>query len=56
MTINDLPSENLPTPIIRKPYEKPSFRFEQVFVTTALACGKVAPTQTSCMGHSASAS
>ncbi len=25
----------------KKPYEKPSFRFEEVFVTTALACGKV---------------
>ena len=24
----------------RKPYEKPSFRFEEVFVTTALSCGK----------------
>jgi hypothetical protein len=24
----------------KKPYEKPSFRFEQVFVTTALTCGK----------------
>ena len=26
----------------KKPYEKPSFRFEQVFVTTALSCGKTA--------------
>jgi len=24
----------------KKPYEKPEFRFEQVFVTTALSCGK----------------
>ncbi len=24
----------------KKPYEKPSFRFEQVFVTSALSCGK----------------
>jgi hypothetical protein len=24
----------------KKPYEKPSFRFEEVFVTTALGCGK----------------
>jgi hypothetical protein len=30
-----------PTPITKKkPYEKPSFRFEKVFVTTALSCGK----------------
>ncbi|MFZ0734006.1 MAG: hypothetical protein WAM79_16920 [Candidatus Sulfotelmatobacter sp.] len=25
----------------KKPYEKPSFRFEKVFVTTALSCGKI---------------
>ena len=31
----------------KKPYEKPSFRYEQVFVTTALSCGKLA-TQGSC--------
>jgi hypothetical protein len=24
----------------KKPYEKPSFRYERVFVTTALSCGK----------------
>lgn len=24
----------------KKPYEKPSFRFEKVFVTSALSCGK----------------
>ena len=32
----------------KKPYEKPGFRYEQVFVTTALSCGKVDPTQQSC--------
>jgi hypothetical protein len=32
----------------KKPYEKPSFRFEQVFVTTALSCGKIDGTETSC--------
>ena len=32
----------------RKPYEKPSFRYEKVFVTTALSCGKVQPTQAGC--------
>ena len=25
----------------KKPYEKPSFRYEEVFVTSALTCGKV---------------
>lgn len=33
---------------VRKPYRKPEFRFERVFETTALACGKTAPVQASC--------
>jgi hypothetical protein len=33
----------------KKPYEKPAFRYEQVFVTTALSCGKmVGSTQGTC--------
>jgi hypothetical protein len=32
----------------RKPYRKPSYRFEQVFETMALACGKVQPTEFKC--------
>ena len=32
----------------RKPYQKPAFRFERVFETTALSCGKVSPTQSHC--------
>jgi hypothetical protein len=32
----------------KKPYEKPSFRYEQVFVTTALSCGKATITQSNC--------
>jgi hypothetical protein len=32
----------------RKPYHKPDFRFEQVFETMALACGKISPTQKHC--------
>jgi hypothetical protein len=32
----------------KKPYEKPSFRFEQVFVTSALSCGKTSPVSGSC--------
>ena len=31
----------------KKPYEKPSFRYEQVFVTSALSCGKTG-TQAQC--------
>lgn len=30
------------TPVRQKePYEKPAFRYEQVFVTSALSCGKI---------------
>lgn len=32
----------------RKPYQKPEFRFERVFETMALACGKISPTQKHC--------
>jgi len=33
----------------KKPYEKPMFRFERVFETSALSCGKVHATQSGCM-------
>ncbi len=33
----------------KKAYEKPAFRFENVFVTSALSCGKVNPTQQGCV-------
>jgi hypothetical protein len=39
-----LPSDGQP----KQPYVKPAFRFEHVFVTTALSCGKIDPTQTQC--------
>jgi hypothetical protein len=32
--------EQLSPATAKKPYEKPSFRFEQVFVTSALSCSK----------------
>ena len=32
----------------RKPYRKPTFRFEQVFETMALQCGKIAGTSAAC--------
>ena len=38
-------SEDAPA---KKPYEKPAFVREQVFETTALACGKVDPTSGPC--------
>lgn len=33
---------------LRKPYQKPEFRFERVFETMALACGKISPVQVQC--------
>jgi len=32
----------------KKPYQKPEFRFEKVFETMALSCGKVSPTEFQC--------
>jgi hypothetical protein len=34
--------EPRPAATEKKPYEKPTFRYEQVFVTSALSCGKIA--------------
>lgn len=51
MANNDMSTEDRLTPASKKPYEKPSFRFEQVFVTTALSCGKVGTTQSSCVAR-----
>jgi hypothetical protein len=50
MAMNDSSSDNLRTPVAKKPYEKPSFRYEQVFVTTALSCGKIGGTGGGCAG------
>jgi hypothetical protein len=55
MDMNDS-SENSPALVTKKPYEKPSFRYEQVFVTTALSCGKISITQSSCQGLNIKAS
>jgi len=35
-------------PGARKPYRKPTVRFERVFETSALTCGKVQTTQSGC--------
>lgn len=32
----------------KKPYSKPEVRFERVFETMALSCGKTSPTQAQC--------
>ena len=34
--------------LLRKPYVKPGFRFERVFETMALSCGKTAGQQGQC--------
>jgi hypothetical protein len=34
----------------KKPYEKPSFRCEKVFVTSALTCGKITSSDDNCRG------
>ena len=49
MIKNDLSSDEARTPVTKKPYEKPSFRCEQVFVTTALSCGKIGGTSQGCI-------
>jgi len=32
----------------KKPYQKPEFRYERVFETMALSCGKISPTEFQC--------
>jgi hypothetical protein len=36
------------SPVKKKPYQKPEFRRDRVFETTALACGKIQATQSQC--------
>jgi hypothetical protein len=56
MDTNQVPSDEPRTAgTDKQPYEKPSFRYEKVFVTTALSCGKVGPNQLGC-GQSQSSS
>ncbi len=33
---------------VRKPYRKPAVRYERVFETSALSCGKIQTTQGQC--------
>ncbi len=49
MDTNHVPSDEPRTPASnKKPYEKPSFRYEKVFVTTALSCGKIGTISSGC--------
>jgi hypothetical protein len=36
----------------KKPYQKPSFRYERVFETKALHCGKIGSTTPNCQFNS----
>ena len=48
MAMNDASREEpRPAAVEKKPYQKPGFRYEQVFVTSALSCGKTV-TEGSC--------
>lgn len=44
----DEPNQPKPDEPEKKPYRKPAFVREQLFETTALACGKINPTQRQC--------
>jgi hypothetical protein len=35
----------------RRPYQRPSFRYERVFETTALSCGKLVGSSGSCISQ-----
>jgi len=35
----------------KKPYRKPAFRYERVYETMALSCGKAFSTQANCRGN-----
>jgi len=47
MTPTD-PKHAPPTTDARKPYQKPEVRYERVFETMALSCGKVGGSQAAC--------
>ena len=56
MTDNLIPHEkpSRPNKAIKdkKKYQKPTFRYERVFETQALSCGKIGPAQGTCHGAS----
>jgi hypothetical protein len=56
MTDNLIPHEKTHQPDNtikdKKKYQKPTFRYERVFETQALSCGKISPAQGTCHGAS----
>lgn len=51
MAIDPSSGEMQSAPATKKPYQKPDFRFEEVFVTSALTCGKLSDTDLNCTSH-----
>ena len=49
--MNDSSVNHARMPKGKKPYEKPSYRYEKVFVTSALSCGKIGTTSLSCSSN-----
>jgi hypothetical protein len=47
LTNREIPQPEVET-AVKKPYQKPGVRFERVFETSALTCGKVQTTQSGC--------
>ena len=45
---NDDAPKRAAAPGGKRPYRKPAFKYERVFETMALSCGKVQPTQGQC--------
>jgi hypothetical protein len=56
MAMNSLSNDDAPLTSAsnEKPYEKPGFRYEQVFVITALSCGKIDPFSLNCASSKSS--
>ena len=49
MDMNDKSSSDTTTPVTKKkPYVKPAFRYEKVFETQALTCGKTPNSSMQC--------
>jgi hypothetical protein len=48
MTEQDRTGSQIPAMRAKKPYQKPEVRFERIFETSALVCGKVQTSQQSC--------
>jgi hypothetical protein len=48
MNQDQAPGKQPAQPAAKKPYVKPSYKFERAFETMALSCGKISITQAQC--------